>query len=64
MPNDKLTLTIRLHDEMEKTDKDKATSWVVAAVAREDLQIDEGLFIEKYLRPALRQLKQLQLTSL
>lgn len=64
MPQDTLTLTLRLYDPNEKKDSAKSTSWAVVQVDRADLQMDQGYFIEKYLRPNLVQLKQLELTSL
>lgn len=61
---DTLTFTLRLHDPAEKKDAAKSTSWVVVKVAREDLKMDEGHFIEKYVRPSLKEITQLELTSL
>lgn len=61
---DRITLTLRLHDSAEKLDAAKSSSWATIEVAREDLKMDEGHFIEKYVRPNLKQLQQLQLTSL
>jgi hypothetical protein len=59
-----LTFSLRLHDPDEKRDASKSSSWVMVNVSREDLTMDEGHFIEKYVRPSLKELKQLQLTSL
>ena len=63
-PKNILTFTLRLHDPDEKKDAAKSTSWVVLSVPREDLNMDQGHFIEKYVRPNLAKLTQLELTSL
>jgi hypothetical protein len=61
---DRLTFTLRIHDPLEKKDPAKSTSWVTLQIPREDLNMDEGHFIEKYIRPNLKELKLLALTSL
>lgn len=61
---DTLTFTLRLYDPLEKKDATKSASWVSVEIVREDLTMDEGHFIEKYVRPSLGQLKQLALTTL
>lgn len=60
----RITLTLRLHDAAEKHDAVKSSSWATIEVERDDLKMDEGHFIEKYIRPHLKQLKQLALTSI
>lgn len=63
MAKDTLTLTIRLHDPLEKKDAAKATSWVVIEVDREHLGTSEDEFIERYVRPALPQLRPLKISE-
>lgn len=55
---DTLTFTLRLHDPKEKQDAKKSTIWVVAEIPRANLTMDEALFIQMYVVPALRQMKQ------
>jgi hypothetical protein len=58
MPEDKLTLTIRLHDPAEKKDPKKSTAWIVADVPRADLELPLDEFCERYGKPAFQQLAQ------
>ena len=58
----RLTLTIRLHDEAEKNDAEKCASWATVKVDRADLSIPKADFIAKYIEPELAKLKQLTLT--
>jgi hypothetical protein len=62
MAGDNLTLTIRVHDPFEKEDAEKAASWATISVLRADIGISKIAFAEKYLQPALAQLKSLELT--
>jgi hypothetical protein len=55
MPEDKLTLTIRLHDPAEKRDAKKSTAWIVADVARDDLALPLDEFCERYAKPMIKQ---------
>jgi hypothetical protein len=50
---DNLTLTIRLHDPIEKTSADLSTAWAVLDVPREDLKLPRAEFLDKYVTPAL-----------
>lgn len=52
MPEDNLTLSIRLHDPAEKKDANKSTGWVVAQIPRADLAMSLDDFVEKYVKPA------------
>jgi hypothetical protein len=63
MQKDTLTLTIRLHDPLEKQDAAKATSWVVIEVDRESLAMSVDELLERYFRPALPQLRQLKISA-
>lgn len=54
---DILTLTLRLHDPKEKKDAAKSTRWAVVEVPREDLKLEEGVFLEKHVIPAFRKLE-------
>lgn len=60
---DTLTLTLRLHDELEAKDPKLSASWAVIKVERADLGISEAAFIEKYVRPALVHLTALKLAK-
>jgi hypothetical protein len=62
MPDDTLTLTIRLYDPQEKKDATKSACWAVVKVARVDLEMPAAQFIQKYIQPNLGSLKQLKLT--
>jgi hypothetical protein len=62
MPDDTLTLTIRLHDPQEKKDATKSACWAVVKVPRTDLAISASEFMQKYIQPNLGSLKQLKLT--
>jgi hypothetical protein len=61
MPDDNLTLTLRLHDPKEKKDHKLSASWVTVNVAREDLEISAVDFITRYIAPNLASLAQLKL---
>lgn len=52
MPDDTLTLTLRLHDPLEKKDPEKSTAWAVVPVVRADLALPLDEFFAKYVRPA------------
>jgi hypothetical protein len=52
MPEDNLTLSIRLHDPAEKKDANKSTGWVVEQIPRADLAMSLDDFVEKYVKPA------------
>ena len=56
-PTDTLTLTLRLHDPKEKKNAKLAASWVIVAVAREDLALSPPEFAAKYLIPAVEKLE-------
>jgi hypothetical protein len=62
MPEDVLTLTLRMHDPDEKQDASLSASWAVVRVPRSDLQLAHADFLAKYVVPALAELKQLKLT--
>jgi len=51
---DRLKLTIRLHDPMEKKNAALAASWITADVPREDLTL------AKHIAPQIPQLAQIQ----
>ena len=59
---DKITLTLRIHDAAEKKDAKKSAAWATISVAREDLKMAKGDFIQKYVVPALDDLKLLKLS--
>jgi len=59
---DTLTLTIRLHDPLEKKDHEQSASWAVIEVAREDLTLSPDTFMARYIAPHLTKLKQLKLS--
>lgn len=58
---DDLTLTIRLHDPIEKDDHELAAGWVTVRVARADLTMPTAGFLGRYVRPALKGIKALKL---
>jgi hypothetical protein len=60
LPDDNLTLSIRLHDPKEKRDPKKSASWVVLKVPREDLKLDAGAFAAKHVTPNLGSLAQIK----
>ena len=62
MPEDTLTLTIRLHDPKEKKDATKSATWTIVKVSRPDLSLTAAEFVAKYVTPNLGNLKQLKLT--
>ena len=53
MPDDDLTLTVRLHDPKEKRDATKAAVWHVVKVPRADLQLADQDFAAHHLLPAV-----------
>lgn len=53
MPQDDLTLTVRLHDPLEKQDAEKAAVWAVVKVPREDMKLGVREFVSKYVEPEL-----------
>jgi len=57
---DRLKLTIRLHDPMEKKNAALAASWITADVPREDLALATADFIAKHITPKIPQLAQIQ----
>lgn len=57
--DDTLTLTIRLHDPKEKTDPKKSAQWATVKVSRGDLGLPKNQFVEKYVEPALGEIKNL-----
>ena len=62
MPDDTLTLTIRLHDPQEKTDSKKSACWMVVKVDRKDITLAVDAFLAKYVTPNLKQINNLKLT--
>jgi hypothetical protein len=52
----KLTLTIRLHDPLEKTNAELAASWVVVKVDREALAMTVDEFAAGYVVQAIKDL--------
>jgi len=58
MPDkDTLTLTLRLHDPVEKKNAMLSASWVVINVPREDLQMQPVDFAAKHLLAAVAELE-------
>lgn len=62
MPDDNLTLTLRVHDPKEKQDHDLSTAWVVVKVERTDIGMKQSDFTNKYINPYLLNLKPLKLS--
>lgn len=62
MPDDSLTLTIRVHDPQEKLDATMSACWVVVKVDRADVQMQVADFVAKYVSANLQSLKNLKLT--
>lgn len=62
MPDDSLTLTIRVHDAQEKMDATMSSCWAVVKVDRADIQMPVADFVAKYVTPELKSLKNLKLT--
>ena len=62
MPDDSLTLTIRVFDPQEKVDATMSACWVVVKVDRADVQMPASDFISKYVTANLQSLKNLKLT--
>lgn len=50
---DELTLTIRVHDPLERKDPKKSACWVVVKVLRGDIGMPAAAFVEKYIAPNL-----------
>ena len=61
MPDDSLTLTIRLHDPKEKQNVTLSATWATVKVPRADLELPQAEFVAKYITPNLSQLVQLKL---
>lgn len=61
MVQDDLTLTLRVHDPLEKADHEMAASWAVVKIPREHAQMPMEDFVNEYVVPALRQIKNLKL---
>lgn len=59
---DDLVLTIRVHDPLEKKDHTLSASWVTVRIPRADIGMATTGFLGRYIRPALKQLKNLRLT--
>ncbi len=59
---DEFTLTLRLHDPLEKKDPAQSACWAVIQVPREDVNLPAAEFIAKHIAPHLTHLKQLKLT--
>jgi len=57
---DELTLTIRLHDPLEKVNAKLSASWVVIKVERADLKLPLAEFAEKYIAPRLAEIEHLK----
>jgi hypothetical protein len=58
MPDqDTLTLTVRLHDPVEKKNAKLSASWAVIAVPRADLALSAAEFGAKHLLPAVEKLE-------
>ena len=62
MTEDTLTLSIRVHDPKEKQDATMSACWAVVKVPRADISIPLDQFIEKHVKPALAQIKNIKLT--
>ena len=52
---DRITLTIRVHDAAEKKDANKSSRWVTMIISREDIELSQADFMERYIKPALPQ---------
>ena len=50
---DELTLTIRVHDPLEKKDPKLSACWVTVKVQRSDIGMPAMAFVEKYITPNL-----------
>lgn len=61
MAQDDLTLTIRVHDPLEKADHEMAASWGVIKVSRDHVGMGLEDFVNDYIVPALKQVKNLKL---
>jgi hypothetical protein len=59
---DELTLTLRLHDPLEKKNPAQSASWAVITVPREDISLTSEEFMAKHIAPHLVHLKQLKLS--
>lgn len=63
MAQDDLTLTIRVYDPVEKTNPEMSASWGTAKIDRADLGMSLEDFVNKYVVPALEQVKNLKLKT-
>lgn len=59
---DRITLSLRVHDAREKLDAAKSSGWATVQVDRADLTMPQADFLQKYVVPALGEIKLLQLT--
>jgi hypothetical protein len=62
MPDDVLSLTIRLYDPAEKQDVKRSACWVTIPMPREALTMSKSDFLETIIAPALSKLVILKLT--
>ena len=63
MAQDDLTLTIRVHDPLEKADPEMSASWGTIKVPRKDIILPVEDFVNEYVVPALEQVKNLKLKT-
>jgi hypothetical protein len=65
MPQDDLTLTIRVHDPLEKKDAAKSASWAVVKIPRADVggTLSGFDFLAKHVQPALSKLVNVKLNA-
>ena len=57
MPEDTLTLTVRLHDPKEKNDAALSACWATVKIPRGDLELSAEDFAKKYIVPLVDQLE-------
>lgn len=57
--SDTLTVSIRIHDPLERQDEKKATRWSVFEVPRADLELPDADFIAKWIAPAATFIKKI-----
>jgi hypothetical protein len=61
-PKTPYTLTIRVHDPLEKADPSMSACWVQVKVPRAAIGISSADFIAKYISPVIKQISNLKLT--
>jgi hypothetical protein len=58
---DELTLTIRVHDPLERHDPSLSACWATVKIDRAAIRLPMDVFIQQFVAPALKQLKNLNL---